>query len=213
MMTGYSIAFAPYLPVWGLLVLAAVAILMFGWLLVRQMPGTLFRAGLAALLLLGLANPALLQERRELNPDVALLIVDETPSQSAVGRLEETRAAAEAVQAQLAQFAPSLEVRRVVLRHSTVQDSAQGTRVVEATRDALADVPARRYAGAILITDGQIHDPQELASLPPGPLHALIDGARNTPDRRLQIVKAPSFGVVDEPLELTLRISDPTVGP
>ncbi|HBM14168.1 MAG TPA: hypothetical protein DD390_15855, partial [Rhodospirillaceae bacterium] len=66
MMTGYSIAFAPYLPVWGLLVLAAVAILMFGWLLVRQMPGTLFRAGLAALLLLGLANPALLQERREL---------------------------------------------------------------------------------------------------------------------------------------------------
>ncbi|HBM14170.1 MAG TPA: hypothetical protein DD390_15865, partial [Rhodospirillaceae bacterium] len=31
--------------------------------------------------------------------------------------------------------------------------------------------------------------------------------------RRLQIVKAPSFGVVDEPLELTLRISDPTVGP
>ena len=98
-MTGYSIAFAPYLPVWGLLVLAAVAILMFGWLLVRQMPGTLFRAGLAALLLLGLANPALLQERRELNPDVALLIVDETPSQSAVGRLEETRAAAEAVQA------------------------------------------------------------------------------------------------------------------
>jgi hypothetical protein len=213
MMTGYSIAFAPYLPVWSLLILAAVAILLFGWLLVRRMPGTLFRAGLAALLLLGLANPALLQERRELNPDVALLIVDETPSQSAVGRLKETRAAAEEVQEQLAKFAPSLEVRRVVLRHNTVQDSATGTRVVEATRDALADVPARRYAGAILITDGQIHDPQELASLPPGPLHALIDGARNTPDRRLQIVKAPSFGVVDEPLELTLRISDPTVGP
>jgi hypothetical protein len=213
MMTGYSIAFAPYLPVWILVLLAAVAVILFGWLLVRRMPGTLFRAGLAALLLLGLANPALMQERRERNPDIALLIVDETPSQSAVGRLEETRAAAEDVAEKLAKFAPGLEVRRVVLQHNNVQDGAKGTRVVDATREALADVPARRYAGAILITEGQIHDPEELTSLPPGPLHALIDGARNTPDRRLQIVKAPSFGVVDEPLDLTLRISDPTVAP
>ncbi len=212
-MTGYSIAFAPYLPLWSLLVLIGVTFALFGWLMLRGIPGTVFRAALAALLILGLANPSLLEERRETNPDVALLIVDETPSQQAVGRLERTLAAAAEIEDRLSRYAPGLEVRRVPLRHDSLRDGVEGTRVMRAAREALADIPARRYAGAILITDGQIHDPAALGELPPGPLHALIAGDRNTPDRRLVIVEAPSFGVVDEPLQLTLRIEDPTVEP
>jgi hypothetical protein len=208
-MGGYDIAFAPHLPLWALAAIGAVCVLLFGWTLLRGIPGGVLRGLLAAVLLLGLANPALLKEEREPNRDVALLIVDETPSQRNTGRLEETRAAADAMAEELARFSEMLEVRRVTLSHDSLEDGADGTRVTEAARAALADIPARRFAGAVIVTDGRIHDAAALADLPPGPVHALIAGAPDASDRRLVIEEAPGFGVVDEPLEMTLRVEDP----
>lgn len=213
-MTGYAIDFAPFLPLWGLALAAGALALAFGWLAWRGIPGSLFRAALAGLFLLALANPALLEERREANPDVALLIVDETPSQGAVGRLEETKRIAAAVEQELESHrGAGLEIRRINLRHQTLRDGADGTRLVDRALEALADVPDRRYAGAILVTDGQIHDADALSTLPPGPLHALIIGRRGAADRRLAVVEAPSFGVVGEPVEIVIRVDDPTAGP
>ncbi len=212
-MSGYAIDFAPYLPLWLLAALAGMAALAFGFLILRGIPGSAFRAALAALLLLGLANPSILEERRRPNADVALLIVDETPSQAAVGRIDQTRAAADAMEQVLARHDGDLEVRRIVLSHDSIADGAKGTLVTALAREALADVPARRYAGAILITDGQIHDADSLSDLPPGPFHALIAGNRGTPDRRLVVVEAPSFGVVDEQIEAIIRVDDPTAAP
>lgn len=212
-MTGYAIDFAPFLPLWSLAAAAAVLAIAFGWLTWRRIPGSLFRAALAGIFLLALANPALLEERREANPDVALLIVDETPSQGAVGRLEETgRVAAEITEELEGHRGTDLEVRRITLRHESLSDGAEGTRLVDRALEALADVPDRRYAGTIVITDGQIHDAEALSSLPPGPLHALIIGKRGAPDRRLAVVEAPSFGVVGEPVEVVIRVEDPTAG-
>lgn len=212
-MSGYAIDFAPYLPLWLLASLAGALALVFAYLALRGIPGTVFRAALALLLLLGLANPSILEERRRPNSDVALLIVDETPSQAAVGRIAQTRAAADRMEEALARYEGELEVRRIVLRHDSIADGADGTLVTAAAREALADIPARRYAGAILITDGQVHDADSLSDLPPGPLHALIAGERNTPDRRLVVVEAPSFGVVDEQIETIIRVDDPTAAP
>lgn len=212
-MSGYAIDFAPYLPFWLIAVFAGLSTLAFGFLILRGIPGSAFRAALVALLLLGLANPSILEERRRPNPDVALLIVDETPSQAAVGRIDQTRAAADAVEEALARYEGNLEIRRIVLRHDSIADGANGTLVTAAAREALADTPARRYAGTILITDGQVHDAGSLSDLPPGPLHALIAGERDTPDRRLVVVEAPSFGVVDEKIEAIIRIDDPTAAP
>jgi hypothetical protein len=79
-----------------------------------------------------------------------------------------------------------------------------------ALRRALADVPARRVAGVIMLSDGQVHDPpdrDELAALPK-PLHVLITGTRAESDRRLVVVKAPTFGIVGKPMEMTIRIED-----
>lgn len=208
-MTGYAIDFAPFLPFWVLAVMAGLSLALFGFLIFRGIPGTLFRALLAALLLLALANPSLLEERRRPNPDVALLIVDETPSQALVGRIDQSRAAADALEAVLERHAGTLEIRRIALRHDNLSDGERGTLVADAALQALADVPDRRYAGTILITDGQIHDVDALDALPPGPLHALIAGERQTPDRRLVVVEAPGFGIVDEPIDVTVRIDDP----
>lgn len=208
-MTGYAIDFAPFLPFWVLGSLAGVSVILFGFLLFRRIPGTTFRAFLAALLLMALTNPSLLEERRRPNPDVALLIVDETPSQALVGRIDQSRAAADTVEAALERHSENLEVRRIALRHDALSDGERGTLIADTALQALADVPDRRYAGTILITDGQVHDADALAGLPPGPVHALIAGEPNTPDRRLVVVEAPGFGIVDEPIEVTIRIDDP----
>ncbi len=53
-------------------------------------------------------------------------------------------------------------------------------------------------AGAIFITDGQIHDaPQDSDRLGfDAPLHALITGAPDEKDNRIEVVSAPRFGLV-----------------
>ena len=65
-----------------------------------------------------------------------------------------------------------------------------GTRLFSALGAALADVPPDRVAGAIMITDGRVHDvPAEVAALGfNAPVHALITGARNERDRRVVLV-------------------------
>src|SRR3546814_4192128 len=42
----------------------------------------------------------------------------------------------------------------------------------------------------------------------PAPLHVLLSGRRDEADRRLVVVRAPTFGIVGKPVEMTLRIED-----
>ncbi|MEE9347495.1 MAG: hypothetical protein V3U82_04820, partial [Robiginitomaculum sp.] len=74
------------------------------------------------------------------------------------------------------------------------------------------NLPADRIAGVIAITDGQVHDlpeePQRL--LPDGaPFHAIIVGDVNARDRRLNAVRAPRFGLVDERVNFDITVDDP----
>lgn len=213
MENAYAITFAPYVPIWILIVLGILSLVIIGVPFWRGVSGAFLRFGLAGILLIALANPSLRSEEREPNKDVALLIVDETPSQTTLGRLEATRSAAENISDQLERFEQTLDVRRVVLEHGSLNDGALGTRVLQSAQEALADIPARRYAGAILVTDGQVHDAEALTALPPGPLHTVLIGEKASVDRRLVVVQAPSFGVVDEPISFIVRIEDPTAGP
>src|SRR5207248_453213 len=76
---------------------------------------------------------------------------------------------------------PNLEVR--VVEAGQADGETDGTRLFSALGAALADVPPDRVAGAILITDGRVHDvPADAAALGfAAPLHALITGV---PDKR-----------------------------
>ena len=65
-----------------------------------------------------------------------------------------------------------------------------GTRLFSALSSTLADVPPDRVAGAMLITDGRVHDvPADAAALGfAAPLHALITGHKDEIDRRVVLI-------------------------
>ena len=70
-------------------------------------------------------------------------------------------------------------------------------------------MPRQRVAGAIMITDGEVHDmppPSRLAF--DAPLHVLLTGQPGEADRRLVVKDAPSFGIVGKEVQLTMRVED-----
>src|SRR3546814_7160842 len=79
---------------------------------------------------------------------------------------------------------------------------------MEAVREALVDIPDQRLAGVIAVTDGQVHDAEAAAGVA-GPFHVLLTGDRGEQDRRLRIVRAPSFGMVDKTVTVTIEVVDP----
>jgi len=210
-MSTLNIVFDPYLP-WLIIGLAvALGLLIVGWGLLVRARGSLLRLTGILLVGLALANPALVEQEREPLDDIALVVIDETPSQILAGRDEETEAIATEILDQLDGIKTGLETRVVRLRHDNLADAADGTTVLGPLQEALADVPANRLAGAIVITDGQIHDvPDDLdESVFPAPVHSIIVGSREDGDRRITITESPSFGLVGELVALTARVDDP----
>ena len=204
-----SIGFAPLLP-WSVLIGAGVvALAVLALALIRRARGVWWRLLAVAALWITLANPALINEKREPRKDVAVVVVDDSASQSIENRRAQTEAALNRV-LESARAMPDLD-----LRVTRVSDAAEGiggdggTRLFSALDRAMTDLSRRRFAGAIFITDGQIHDiPSDLNSLPPGPIHALITGRPDEIDRRLVVVRAPTYGLVDKSVTMTVRVED-----
>ena len=205
-----SVQFAPLLPWLAIFFLAALS-------LAALLPGILFRARgtgwrmLAVTAILGaLANPSLVEEERDPLKDVATIVIDDTPSQGIGERGERMAAALEKIHEELDKHKDTLEVREITLRHKSVAAADEGTRAVDPLTRLLADVPPRRVAGVIMLTDGQIHDiPDNVegAGLP-GPIHVLLTGDRDEQDRRLVVTRAPGYGIVDSPLSITVKVED-----
>jgi len=223
MLAGTSIAFAPLLPWPAIAALAAAALVLSGLGLYARANGALWRALAFATLLLALLNPALVAEQREMLKDVAAVIVDQSESQRIGERPAQTEAALRRIEAQAAQMRDTLELRVVRVGRKAGDATTgtgsgdladKGTRLLTPLARALADVPARRIAGAILLTDGQIQDAPSKSQLAatartlPAPLHVLLTGQENETDRRLVIVRAPTFGIVGKEIEMTIRIED-----
>ena len=207
-----TVAWAPLVPVWLLAALgiAAAALLLFSAF--RRARGVAFRTLALATALAALANPSVVEEERDPLTDVVLILADTSASQNIGERRGRTAAAVEELAAALAAF-PDLEVRIV---NAGGEGGADGTRLFAALERALADVPPERVAGAIFVTDGQVHDapevPADWRGIGAAPLHVLLSGERNEGDRKLEIVRAPSYGVVGGDLVMTVRIDDPAAG-
>ena len=201
-MTG-SLIFDPLLPwpfLWTLLGIAAVLLVLALW---RGLSGWWLRGLTAAVLLTALANPALQEEDREALTDIVIAVVDDSASQTLPDRPDQTSAALVAVQAEVAAM-ENTELR--VVRVGDGADDA-GSLVMTALAEALAEEPRARVAGAIVITDGQVHD-LDLAPDMPAPLHVLLTGRKTDWDRRLIIKNAPAFAILGEEVMLTLRIEN-----
>ncbi|TMV11284.1 hypothetical protein [Arenibacterium halophilum] len=201
-MTG-TLIFDPLVP---LPLLVAIAVLAFAGLalaLWRGLAGWPLRT-LAALVLLGaLAGPVYQQEDRDPLSDIVLLLEDTSASQSLSDRPAQTAEALEELESELASR-PNTEVRRVPVPDG---EGDEGTRLMAALSEALAEEPSARVAGIIALSDGRVHD-ADLAPDLPAPLHLLITGRDSDWDRRLIVANAPAFAIIGEPVTLTLRIED-----
>lgn len=211
-----SVAFDPLLPWPVLIALAAVGLVLVLLGLRARARGLLWRSLAVVVVLAALANPALIEEQRKPIADIALVVTDDSDSMAIGDRHTQAQAAREALKKKLSQQ-EGLEVREAVLPPSHIQLGSErpgGTRLIEAMRHALVDVPPERLAGVVLLSDGQVHDVP--AGLPPelggAPLHALIAGKKNERDRLIVIEQSPRFGVVGREVTTKFRIEDPAGG-
>jgi hypothetical protein len=196
----WSIDFAPLVP-WSVLwAAAAIALLLCGLLLWQRSRGALVRAISLTALLAALANPTLKAEERRGLTNIAVVAVDRSASQALGTRTARTQAVLETLQAKLATI-PNLEVRTVDAGSNTTGVAGterDGTEMFGDIARAMSDVPAERLAGLMLITDGNVHDiPKSAAALGfDAPVHALLTGAQGEFDRRIEVLKAPRYGLV-----------------
>jgi len=192
-------------PAWLLLFTVAAVAAMFFAAWVRA-PGTLYRAGGLATLLALLLNPTLREEEREPITDIAVLVVDHSASMDLSDRAAARDQALETLKQELS-LLPALEVRIV---ESGEPARNGGTALFRVLDQAIADIPRDRLAGIMLLSDGQVHDaPESLAALAiDAPLHALLIGDPNAPDRKLIVEEAPRFGIVNETIIIRFRVED-----
>ena len=206
-MTGYAIHFAPHVPLVLLWLLIAVAVIVTGYAFVMRTRGAWARGLAFAVLLAALANPLIVHETREPLPDVVALILDHSQSMAVHGRKAQADQAAAAIKKAL-KAQPNLEIREAtVTTRNTGEDN--GTELFAALNNTLADVPPDRVAGAVAITDGEVHDapaPNKLTLH--GPLQVLIAGAHNERDRKLTVTNAARFAIVDHDAEIELEVDD-----
>ncbi|MEP2781783.1 MAG: hypothetical protein ABJO67_01430 [Pseudoruegeria sp.] len=198
-------ALIPIPILWGIAALVAAFV---GFAAYRGLSGWWLRGLSGALVVMALANPSLQNEERTPEPDIVLVVTDDTASQNISTRFDQTNEVRAALIAQL-EARPNTEIRE-----TRVLDDANnaGSTLVQALTDALSDVPGGRVAGLFLLTDGQAHD-AELQPVLPAPLHVLLSGENDDWDRRLMVTNAPAFGILGEPVTLTIRVEDQGVVP
>ena len=198
-----SVIFDPLLPwpvIWAAAAFAVAFLTLAIW---RGLSGWWLRGLGLTVLLAALANPALQTEDRRPLTDIVLLVVDESASQRIADRPDQIAAARAELEAEIARL-PDTELRVVTLADG---EGDSGTLLMTRLAEAVAEEPRARLAGAILLTDGRLHDIERAPDLP-APLHALLTGQEEDWDRRMIVRNAPAFAILDEPLTLTIEVED-----
>ncbi len=201
--------FEPLLP-WPLTISLALALVLVVALVAWQrLRGAMFRAAACALLIAALFNPVLLRETRDRLPGIVTLITDESPSQTLDGRDDQTEAALAALRERITALG-QFDIREV---RAGADAEADGTELFSALTGAMDDVPPGQIAGAIMITDGIVHDaPEAAADLGfEAPLHVLVTGREGEADRRIVLHRAPRYAILGEPQTIDYRVIDPTL--
>ena len=202
-----GVSFAPLVPDYVVWAAFGASLVIAVLLLLARSRGAVLRAVALGLMVLALANPSFTREDRDPIPSVAAVIVDKSPSQDFGDRNRQTDEARKALVDRLSRI-PGLDVR--VAEAGQADGENDGTRLFSALNSTLADVPPDRIAGAIMITDGRVHDlPADAAALGfAAPLHALITGHKNEIDRRVVLTQTPRFGIVNQKQTIGFRVED-----
>ncbi len=200
-----AIAFDPVLPPFLIAVLAALSVLVTGIALWRGLAGWWLRFLAAAIVLIALLNPSWRQEDRAPLPSIAFVIVDDSASNRIAGREKQVAEAVAALESRLARLGETAPLEHRLVR--VPETGEDGTLLLGALAAASAELSPDRIAGAVLVTDGRVHDADALVALP-APVHVLLTGSEQEWDRRMVVETAPAFAIVDESVRLRLRIED-----
>ena len=205
-MKSWSIEYAPLVSstvLWMALIVAAILTALF---FIRRTRGAALRTAALGSLLLALVNPTLKEQERENLGNIVVVLIDESTSQILEKRPEQAAAIRADLEAKLGKI-PGLQVKWVAAAKPG-EDATPGTNLFAALNKALANTPPDRLAGVIMITDGQVHDvPKSAAALGfDAPVHALLTGRPDEFDRRIEILKAPKFGIVGQTRDVEFRV-------
>ena len=160
-----------------------------------------------------LLNPRIIQETRTPQPDIAIAIIDESPSQAIESRRKQNERALKALR-DVIESQKNFELKVVRVKAGDVEKDGGGTHLFGPLARATADVPVNQLAGIVMITDGQVHDIPKLLSQKgkkislPSPIHVVLTGKQNESDRRLIIEKVPSYGLVGKNVSIVYRVED-----
>ena len=204
-----TIDFAPHVAISVLWALIAVAVLLTGFALFRRAKGAWARGLAFAVLIAALANPLIVHEKREPLQDVAVVVLDRSQSMGVDHRSADADRALAQIKKIAREGRKDLERARPSSPHQTTGED-NGTQLFAALNSALADVPPERVAGAIAITDGEVHDAPKKPPVD-APLHAraLIVGAHGERDRKLTCpCDAARFAIVGQDADIALRVDD-----
>jgi hypothetical protein len=206
-LSNLSLHFTPLLPEWLLIAFAVVALIAIALGALARRRGTWMRAAGLALILLALGDPSLVREDRDPLKDVVAVVLDRSASQNIDVRKGQTDKARAGIEAALNGLG-NVEAR--IVDGGGADSGNDGTRLFASLNAALADVPPERVGGAILVTDGVVHDiPANAGALGfNAPLHVFVTGREGERDRRIELVEAPRFGLVGKDLSVGIRVQD-----
>jgi hypothetical protein len=152
-----TFATAPLLPWTAIALLGAASVLALGLGLLRRARGLVWRAIALAILLAALVNPSAVEERRSPQRDIAIVVVDDSPSQRIGDRQRATETALASLKDRLARER-DLDLRVIRAGKPQLGAGDDGTRLFNALNREMSEVPRQRLAGVVMITDGQVHD-------------------------------------------------------
>ncbi len=169
--------------------------------------GVIFRSFSILAFILVLLNPSLIQEERNYVKDIGVVVVDESLSQFLDGRDERTQKALSYVESQISEN-KMIDYR--VVKAPQENSFSKRTDLFAAVDQAFADVPEKRRAGVVFLSDGRIHDvpKNEKTMTSYGPVHLLMTGRKDEKDRRITVTHAPAYGLVGKKTQIKFRVED-----
>lgn len=204
-----SLAFSPLIPFWGLIPILAVCLGFSFFAMIRGMRGAVPRLLAFTIAGIWLSNPSFHRIAYKQGKSDIYVMIDDSPSMQLGHRQDELRDALTRLES-AATKESGLNLRKIHVAGS----EAHGTTLFPELQNAVSD--PRRFAGAIFITDGMIHDaPTKLPKLfdadtgrAPRPLDVILTGHGEETDRRLEILEAPTYGIVGKDASIVIKITD-----
>jgi len=201
----FDIIWQPLLSMPWLITLGFIALTLIAISLYTRQRGSILRTVALSALFITLLNPSVNQEQRRQLNDIAVLVIDQSTSQDIDNRRAQTEQARKAVEQSIANL-KNTELRTIYVT-SGISINDDGTRIFNALNATLQDIPPERFAGAIIISDGQIHDVPKPFKTASAPYHLLLTGNKNETDRQVEIINAPKFSIIGTQQTIRFKVN------